>query len=60
MWMKTPDSKSALIDQVCAYSTTGKYKYSLDKNNKLMIRKKTRFTMIEAVLHYNMKAHSFV
>ena len=49
------DSKSALIDQVCAYLTTGKYKDSCDKNKKRMIRKKAqRFTMIEGVLHYKM------
>ncbi|KAL5510589.1 hypothetical protein EMCRGX_G006155 [Ephydatia muelleri] len=48
-------SKSALIDQVCAYLTTGKYKDSCDKSKKRMIRKKAqRFTMIEGVLHYKM------
>ena len=34
-------SKSALIGQVWAYSTTGKYKDSCDKNKKRMIRKKS-------------------
>ena len=58
-------SKSALIDQVCAYLTTGKYKDSCDKSKKRMIRKKAqRFTMIEGVLHYKMmknkKVYSFV
>ena len=33
-------SKSVLIDQVCAYLTTGKYKDSYDKNKKRMIWKK--------------------
>ena len=38
-------SISDLIDQVCAYLTTGKYKDSSDKNKKRMIRKKAqRFT----------------
>ena len=46
-------SKSDLIDQVCAYLTTDKYKDSCDKNKKRMIRKKAQcFTMIEGVLHY--------
>ena len=46
-------SKSALIDQVWAYSTTGKYKDSCDKKKKRMIRKKAqRFTIIEGLLHY--------
>ena len=49
------DSKSSLIDQVCAYLTTGKYKDSCDKNKKRMIRRKAqRFTIIEGVLHYKM------
>ena len=56
-------SKSDLIDQVCAYLTTGKYKDSCDKNKKRMIRKKARFTMI-GVLYYKMmkkkKVYSFV
>lgn len=41
-------SKSALVNQVCAYLTTGQYKVSYDKNKKWMILKKAqRFTMIE-------------
>ena len=48
-------SKSALVDQVCAYLTTGKYKDSCDKNKKRMIWKKAqRFTVIDGVLHYKM------